>query len=89
MQPRTSSLVARFHRTVLAEFLQEACRIKLSESMASLQEDFASWLHSYNYDRPPQGYRHMEGRPLDTINLFLQNIQKEGWRYSGKLTFRC
>lgn len=77
-QPQTNGFVERFHRTVLDEFLREAFRTKLYESVEALQEDFDNWLRYYNYERPHQGYRNMGRRPIDTINLFMENVQEEG-----------
>jgi transposase InsO family protein len=76
-KPQTNGFVERFNRTLLDEFLREAFRTKLYESVVALQEDLDNWLHYYNYDRPHQGYRNMGRRPIDTINLFRENVQKE------------
>ena len=76
-KPQTNGFVERFNRTVLDEFLREAFRTKLYESVAALQEDLDTWLQYYNYERPHQGYRNMGRRPIDTINLFLSNVQQE------------
>ncbi|MCX7830604.1 MAG: IS481 family transposase [Acidobacteria bacterium] len=76
--PRTNGFVERFNRTVLDEFFRNAFRKNFYESIDALQKDLDIWLKHYNYERPHQGYRNLGKRPIDTINLFIQNVQKEG-----------
>lgn len=71
-KPQTNGFVERFNRTVLDEFFRTAFRTTFYGSVEQLQSDLDAWLRSYNYQRPHQGYRNMGRRPMDTINLFLE-----------------
>ena len=71
-KPQTNGFVERFNRTVLDEFFRTAFRTKFYESVEQLQTDLDAWLAYYNHERPHQGYRNMGRRPIDTINLFLE-----------------
>ena len=71
-RPRTNGFVERFNRTVLDEVFRVALRTTLYDSVEALQADLDIWLHSYNYERPHQGYRNMGKRPIDTIRMFYQ-----------------
>lgn len=75
--PRTNGFVERFNRTVLDEFFREAFRNTLYESVEELQADLDKWMLSYNTERPHQGYRNMGRRPIDTINQYLESVQKD------------
>lgn len=76
-RPQTNGFVERFLGTVKSEFFELAFRRKLYTSMDELQSDLDAWLIHYNTERPHQGYRNMGRRPLDTINLFLEQRQNE------------
>lgn len=76
--PQTNGFVERFQRTVLEEFFVETLRTTFYETVAALQADLDAWLHFYNTERPHQGYRNMGRRPLDTVQLYLQTVTKEG-----------
>lgn len=71
---KTNNFVERFDRTVLDEFF----RIKMGErfyaSVEALQADLDAWLYPYNTKRPHLGYRDQGGRPIETINLFLDLV---------------
>src|SRR5210317_1429843 len=67
--PRTNGFVERFNRTVLDEFFRSAFRMKLYETLESLQIDLDKWLHHYNYERPHRGYRNQGRRPFETIEI--------------------
>jgi len=71
-KPQTNGFVERFNRTVLDEFFRTAFRTKFYESVEPLQADLDEWLAYYNHERPHQGYRNMGRRPIDTVNLFLE-----------------
>lgn len=76
--PQTNGFVERFNRTVLDEFFRIAFRTKFYESVEALQTDLDAWLTYYNTERPHQGYRNMGRRPIDTINQYLDNANREG-----------
>jgi transposase InsO family protein len=76
-KPQTNGFVERFNRTVLDEFFRTAFRTKFYESVEQLQADLDEWLAYYNNQRPHQGYRNMGRRPIDTINLFLEQRGSE------------
>jgi transposase InsO family protein len=76
-RPQTNGFVERFNRTVLDEFFHLAFRTTFYESVEQLQADLDAWLLYYNTERPHQGYRNMGRRPIDTINLFLQDDKRE------------
>lgn len=40
-------------------------------SVEALQTDLDIWLHSYNYQRPHQGYRNLGKRPFERIDQYL------------------
>lgn len=71
-KPQTNGFVERFNRTVLDEFFRTAFRTKFYESVEQLQADLDVWLADYNNERPHQGYRNLGRRPIDTVNLFLE-----------------
>lgn len=71
-RPQTNGFVERFNRTVLDEFFRIAFRTKFYESVEQLQADLDAWLVHYNTERPHQGYRNMGRRPIDTVNLYLE-----------------
>jgi transposase InsO family protein len=71
-KPQTNGFVERFNRTVPDEFFRTAFRTKFYESVEQLQADLDEWLAYYNNERPHQGYRNIGQRPIDTINLFLE-----------------
>lgn len=75
--PQTNGFVERFNRTVLDEFFRIAFRTKFYESVEALQTDLDTWLVHYNTERPHQGYRNMGRRPMDTVDLFVNNIVKK------------
>jgi len=68
--PRTNGFVERFNRTVLDEFFRPAFRRRFYASVAALQKDLDKWLHHDNHERPHQGYRNMDARPIDTVMKF-------------------
>lgn len=70
-RPQTNGFVERFHRTVLDEFFRSAFRTRLYETVEALQTDLDIWLHSYNYQRPHQGYRNLGKRPFERIDQYL------------------
>jgi transposase InsO family protein len=74
-RPQTNGFVERFQRTVLDEFFRIAFRKKLYESVEALQADLDAWLHSYNYERPHQGYRNLGKRPFEHIEQYLVEQQ--------------
>ena len=76
-RPQSNGFVERFNRTVNEEFFQRAWRKKLYTALDELQADLDEWLYYYNYERPHQGYRNMGRRPIETIQLFLENVKKE------------
>lgn len=76
--PQTNGFVERFIRTVKEEFFEVAFRQKFFESVPVLQADLDTWLAHYNTERPHRGYRNMGRRPIDTVNLFQENVKKEG-----------
>lgn len=76
--PKTNGFVERFQRTVLEEFFITALRTTFYETVAALQADLDRWLHFYNSERPHQGYRNLGRRPIETVDLFLQPVSKEG-----------
>lgn len=76
--PQTNGFVERFIRTVKEEFFEVAFRQKFFESVPVLQTDLDTWLAHYNTERPHRGYRNMGRRPIDTVNLFQENVKKEG-----------
>jgi len=76
-KPQTNGFVERFNRTILDEFLREAFRTKLYESVAALQTDLDTWLQYYNHERPHQGYRNLGRRPIETISLYLDTVQDD------------
>jgi len=71
-KPQTNGFVERFNRTVLDEFFRSAFRTQFYESVEQLQADLDVWLADYNNERPHQGYRNLGRRPIDTVNLFLE-----------------
>ena len=71
--PQTNGFVERFNRTVLDEFSRTVFRTKFYESVEVLQTDLNIWLVHYNNEKPHQGYRNLGRRPIDTINLFVEN----------------
>ena len=68
----------RFNGTVLDEFFRKAFREEFYDSVESLQKDLDAWLVHYNTERPHGGYRNMGKRPIETINIYLQNERQEG-----------
>lgn len=76
--PQTNGFVERFQRTVLEEFIVETLRTTFYETVEALQTDLDHWLSQYNTERPHQGYRNMGRRPIETIQLYLQSVTKEG-----------
>lgn len=70
-RPQTNGFVERFQRTVLDEFFRKAFRTTLYESVEALQTDLDAWFVFYNTDRPHQGYRNRDLRPIDTVNAYL------------------
>jgi len=77
-RPQTNGFVERFNRTILDEFFRTAFRTKFYESVEALQSDLDIWLVHYNTERPHQGYRNLGRRPVDTINLFVdQSVNRE------------
>ena len=76
-RPQTNGFVERFNRTVLDEFLRQACRTKIYTSVAALQKDLDVWLKYYNTERPHKGYRNMGKRPIDTVNQFSKTVRKK------------
>ena len=76
--PQTNGFVERFIRTVKEEFFELALRQTFYDSVAALQADLDAWLVHYNTERPHRGYRNMGRRPIDTVNLFHENVRKEG-----------
>jgi transposase InsO family protein len=76
-RPQTNGFVEWFNRTVLDEFFRVAFRTKFYESVEALRVDLDAWLVHYNTERPHQGYRNMGRRPIDTVNLYLETVQRE------------
>lgn len=76
-RPQTNGFVERFQRTALDEFFRIAFRTKFYESVETLQADLDVWLNHYNTERPHQGYRNMGRRPIDTINQYLETVNRE------------
>jgi transposase InsO family protein len=74
-RPQTNGFVERFQGTVLDEFFRMAFRTKLYETVEALQTDLDAWLHSYNYERPHQGYRNLGKRPFERIEEYLVEQQ--------------
>jgi hypothetical protein len=56
---RNNGFIERFHQIVFTEFFQKVLQTKTYSSLEKLQNDFAEWLHFYNYKRPHYGYRNM------------------------------
>ncbi len=77
---QTNGFVERFNRTVLDEFLREAFREQLYESVEALQQDLDQWLIHYNTERPHRGYRNMGRRPIEAIKEYPQDVY--GFSYS-------
>ena len=73
--PQTNGFVERFNRTVLDEFFRRAFREKYYESVDALQADLDIWLAHYNNERPHRGYRNMGKRPIETVNLYLEELE--------------
>lgn len=76
--PQTNGFVERFQQTVLNEFFVTALRTTYYETVNALQTDLDRWLLFYNTERPHQGYRNLGRRPIDTVNLFVNPVSKEG-----------
>lgn len=76
--PQTNGFIERFNRTALDEFFRIAFRTTFYESVEVLQADFDQWLVTYNTERPHQGYRNMGRRPIETIELYLKSVKKDG-----------
>lgn len=74
-RPQTNGFVERFHRTVQGEFFSPAFIKNFYPSVEALQADLDIWLVFYNTERPHLGYRNMGRRPMDTINLHLENME--------------
>ncbi len=74
-RPQTNGFVERFQRTALDEFFRLAFRTKLYETVEALQVDLNAWLHSYNYERPHQGYRNLGKRPFERIEQYLNEFR--------------
>jgi len=81
-KPQTNGFVERFNRTVLDEFFRTVFRTKFYDSVEQLQTDLDEWLTYYNQERPHQGYRNLGRRPIDTVNLFLEERAAEAQRDS-------
>ena len=75
--PRPTAL-PRFSRIVLDEFFRIAFRTKFYEAVEALQANMDEWLVYCNTERSHQGYRNMGRRPIETINLYLQSVPREG-----------
>lgn len=73
--PQTNAFVERFNRTVLDEFFRRAFREKYYESVDALQTYLDIWLTHYNNERPHRGYRNMGKRPIETVNLYLEELE--------------
>jgi transposase InsO family protein len=71
-KPQTNGFVERFNRTVLDECFRTPFRTTFYESVEQLQSDLDDRLRDYNDERPHQGYRNLGRRPMDTVNLFLE-----------------
>ena len=69
-RPQTNGFVERFNRTVLDEFFRLTFRKTFYAAIDPLQANLDTWLHSYNYDRPHQGYRNLGKRPFDRIDNY-------------------
>lgn len=76
--PQTNGFIERFNRTALDEFFRIAFRTTFYETVESLQADFDQWLATYNTERPHQGYRNMGRCPIETIDLHLKTVKKDG-----------
>ena len=76
-KPQTNGFVERFNRTVLDEFFRTDFRTAFCEPAEQLQIDLDQWLHDYNHERPHQGYHNLGRRPIDTINQYLEQQQRQ------------
>ena len=53
-------------------------RAGVPDHVDALQVAPDRWLLYYNTQRPHQGYRNMGRRPIDTVQLYLKPVTKEG-----------
>ena len=64
--PQINRLVERFNCTVVEELFHSAWRRALYTLAEMLEHDLDEWLHTYNYERPHQGYRNLGCWPIET-----------------------
>ncbi len=61
---------------MLDEFFRVVCRERFYDSVEALQTDLDHGLVYYNTERRHQGYRNQGRRPVETIQLYLNNVPK-------------
>ena len=66
--PWTNGFDERFHRTAFHGFFREAFRMRFSEAVEPVQDDFDACLRYDNEKRPHPRYRNYGVRPLDTVS---------------------
>ena len=71
--PQTNGFIERFHRTVLDEFFRIIFRKTQIESVTVLQKELDKWLTFYIKQRPHQGDRNMDKKPIETLTKFVHN----------------
>ena len=76
---QTNGLDERFILTLKDEFFSLPLRQKFDVSVADLRINLDAWLVRYNMEQPHYGYRNMNRRRIDTVNLFQEAVKTEGW----------
>ena len=57
--------------------IHKAFRERLYELVEALRKDLDLYLKFNNIKRPPQGYRNLGRRPIDTVKKILKPVRKE------------
>ena len=65
--PQTNGICERFHKTILQEFYQVACRKKLYRSLEELQIDLDVWIDHFYTERTHEGKMCCGRTPLATM----------------------
>ncbi len=65
------------HNDVLPFYAEHNLIAALGTTFYNTVDAFQADLDHYNTQRPHQGYRNMGQRPIDTVNLFVESVNKE------------
>ncbi|MBI2887699.1 MAG: transposase [Chloroflexi bacterium] len=74
--PGANGFIARFYRTVLSEFFQQALRQTFYTSLDGLQEDLDRWLEHYNTVRVLEGFPNLGAPPSQRMMEYLEGAQR-------------